>query len=74
MMATKRQICEKAVWGIKLNVCRIVSNISLSKNCFNAIASVEKVKIEIYCYHIADILTTILRKGLISGPPPSISF
>ena len=33
-----------------------------------------KVKIEIYCHLIADILTKVLQKCLLSGPPPSISF
>ena len=33
-----------------------------------------KVKIEIYCYPTADILTKVLQKCLLSGPPPSISF
>ena len=33
-----------------------------------------KVKIEIYCYLIAVILTKVLQKGLLGGPPPSISF
>ena len=34
----------------------------------------EKVKTEIYCYLIADILTKVLQKCLLNGPPPSISF
>ena len=33
-----------------------------------------EVKIEIYCYLTADILTKILQKCLFSGSPPSISF
>ena len=32
------------------------------------------VKIEIYCYLIADILTKVLQKCMLSDPPPSISF
>ena len=34
----------------------------------------EKVKNEISCYHIADILTNVLQKCLLSGPLPRISF
>ena len=33
----------------------------------------EKMKIGIYCYFIADILTKLLQKSL-SGPLPNISF
>ena len=32
-----------------------------------------KVKIEIYCYLIADILTKVLQKCLLSDPPSSVS-
>ena len=33
-----------------------------------------KVIIEIYCYLIADILTKVLQKCLLSGPLPNIYF
>ena len=33
-----------------------------------------KVKIEIYCYLVAVIVTKVSQKCLLSCPPPSISF
>ena len=33
-----------------------------------------KVKIVIYCYRIADILTNIVQKCLLTGPLPKINF
>ena len=38
------------------------------------IVSIWKVKNSIYCYLIADILTRVLQKWLLSGPPPNMSF
>ena len=96
-MTTRRQNLQKniqksnfseAVWGIKLKLCRIVSNMSLYRILilfFIAIAqalwllwqlkvSID-LKIEIYCYLLAGVLTNVLQKCLLlSGPPPSLSF
>ena len=71
---------------MKLKFCIIVSNINLYKKIvLTTIAQalwlllqlqdsidMGKVKIEIYWQHIADILTKVLQKYLLSRPPPSI--
>ena len=64
----------EAVWGIKLKLCCIVSNISLYKKifllplfmhfgCYGNLVSINTmgiVTIEINCYLTADILTNVL--------------
>ena len=73
--------------GINLNLLRIVHNISLNKitvfycRCWSTLVAMAtysfhwftmgKVKIEIYCYLIADIVTKVLQKCLLSGSPPA---
>ena len=80
---------KEAMWGIKLKFCRIVSNVSLYKNIlFIAVAQAlcllwqlkvsidlqwEKLKLRFIAL-IADILTKVLQKCLLSGSPPSIPF
>ena len=76
----------KAIWGIKLKLCRIVHNISLYENiifycrCLSTLVAMAtlifhglkmgKMKIGIYCYLIADIMTEAFQKCLLSGPLP----
>ena len=80
---------KEAMWGINLKFCRIVSNVSLYKNIlFIAVAKAlcllwqlkvsidlqwEKLKLRFIAL-IADILTKVLQKCLLSGSPPSIPF
>ena len=76
-------------WGIKLKLCRIVSNNSLYQNivflllllkhfgCYGNFKFFHclimgKVKIEIYCYLIADSLTKVLQKCYWSSPLQTI--
>ena len=70
--------------GMNLKLCRNVHNISLYKNCvfFIAVAHVflslwtymGKVKVGLYFYLIADILTKVLQNCSLSSPLPNISF
>ena len=78
-----------AVRGMKLKLCRNVHDISLYNHVYIAVAHVlsflwqlkvstdlimGKVKIGIYCFFIADILTKVFQKFLFTGPLPNILF